>query len=951
MENKRIQCHFISNTHWDREWRYSAQRTGYMLGYMLDMLFDIFEKEPDFKYFHLDSQTLPIQDYLGIYPEKAELVRKYVSEGRLIIGPWFCLPDEFCVGGESLVRNLLLGHKIAKQYGAVSKTGYSPFGWGQISQMPQIYLGFGIDVMSFYRGINTYVAPKSEFIWEAPDGSRVIASRLGARPRYNIWYILQRPVYWNEKDENNRVMSWKNGHGPFRFINTERGELDYQYTHPRFEYFEGNIPERSEQAIKEQDNDWTTPHRFWSAGHDSSCPDIREANMIADCNKALDGRADVFHSTIKALQEGIKANAQEDWPIINGEMRHPYTKGSVSALMGWVSSARTYIKQDNFRTERDITCYAEPMAVFASLLGAPYPQNFVDLSYNWLLQNHGHDSIGACGRDIIYDDVIYRSRQSREISGCIMERAMMDIAGDIDLSSWTSDMMAIVIYNPSPFKRSEVMEAVVEIPTEWNCKGFEIFDDQGEKVIIQIYDKKPYNQIVQSPNDVANTFPSTRYYFKGDFKDIPGCGYRTFTARPVKKAGNVTPATMCNKTNSLENEHIAVTIHPNGTYDIYDKARNKIYEGLGYFRDTGETGNPWEHIPPQNDILYTTLGEKAEICLVRDGELEASYRVKIVWSLPEGRSVDEKTRSSHYKPYEIISSITLRKGQKWVEVVTEVDNTAEDHYLQVSFPTGIKTDTVFAQGQFDVVERPIKKLDFSKFDELPMTEHPMNSFVDLSDGKCGLGFLNEGLKAYEVHDDRDNTLSITLLRCFPLRICVTQDMLDYSKLDKGSQCLGKHTFRYAVVPHDGDWAKGNVWQASECFNLAFQAAQLGPTRHGKSPLSKSFLELKPECLHVSAVKRSESGEGWIVRLFNPYDMTIMGSIRLNGGYSGPQKAQSPVERVRAEFTLPSDKSNMWSIVRIVTLEEVPLSDLEMDEQGWVEFEITKKMILTLEFLP
>ena len=95
-----VQCHFVSNTHWDREWRYSAQRTRHMLVYLLDMLFDIFEKEPGFKYFHLDSQTMPIQDYLEARPEQETVVRRYVSEGRLQIGPWFCLPDEYCVSGE-----------------------------------------------------------------------------------------------------------------------------------------------------------------------------------------------------------------------------------------------------------------------------------------------------------------------------------------------------------------------------------------------------------------------------------------------------------------------------------------------------------------------------------------------------------------------------------------------------------------------------------------------------------------------------------------------------------------------------------------------------------------------------------------------------------------------------------------------------------------------------------
>ena len=85
MENKdkELQLHFISNTHWDREWRFSARRTQYMLGYMLDMLMDIIEKYPEFKHFHLDSQTMPIQDYLEVYPEKKELFKKYISEGKI----------------------------------------------------------------------------------------------------------------------------------------------------------------------------------------------------------------------------------------------------------------------------------------------------------------------------------------------------------------------------------------------------------------------------------------------------------------------------------------------------------------------------------------------------------------------------------------------------------------------------------------------------------------------------------------------------------------------------------------------------------------------------------------------------------------------------------------------------------------------------------------------------
>ena len=98
-----------------------------------------------------------------------------------------------------------------------------------------------------------------------------------------------------------------------------------------------------------------------------------------------------------------------------------------------VLSARIKVKQENFETERLLTSYAEPMAVFASVCGAVYPQAFINKAYNYMLQNHGHDSIGACGRDVVYKDVEYRFRQSREIATCVLERALMDCLATLTL--------------------------------------------------------------------------------------------------------------------------------------------------------------------------------------------------------------------------------------------------------------------------------------------------------------------------------------------------------------------------------------------------------------------------------------------------------------------------------------------------------------------------------------
>ena len=189
---------------------------------------------------------------------------------------------------------------------------------------------------------------------------------------------------------------------------------------------------------------------------------------------------------------------------------------------------------------------------------------------------------------------------------------------------------------------------------------------------------------------------------------------------------------------------------------------------------------------------------------------------------------------------------------------------------------------------------------------------------------------------------------LSLLRSFPLRICVTSDMQDYSSIDKGSQCIGRNTFRYAFMPHSGNWEDGNVWGESEAFNLTFSAVQLAPTAHGKNPLEHSFIELSDSTLNVSAVKRAEDGDGWVIRLFNPSDSTKTAKIRVNGGIAPIEKAQSPVERQIAEFELPAYSGNKWSEVKLVSLEEKDVAPLGFDDDMFTEFEITGKKILTIK---
>ena len=134
----------------------------------------------------LDGQTVVVEDYLEVRPENREKVERYIREGRIEVGPWYTLPDLYPVCGESLVRNLLKGIRTAESLGKCTRVAYESFGWGQTAQFPQIYQQFGLDFCIVAKNVAKDRAPDCEFIWEAPDGSQILATRLGDDARANF---------------------------------------------------------------------------------------------------------------------------------------------------------------------------------------------------------------------------------------------------------------------------------------------------------------------------------------------------------------------------------------------------------------------------------------------------------------------------------------------------------------------------------------------------------------------------------------------------------------------------------------------------------------------------------------------------------------------------------------------------------------------------------------------
>ena len=76
--------------------------------------------------FHLDAQTIVLEDYLETYPEKREELSKWIKQGNILVGPWYLQNDFYLTSGEATVRNLIEGHRIAESFGACADAGYAP---------------------------------------------------------------------------------------------------------------------------------------------------------------------------------------------------------------------------------------------------------------------------------------------------------------------------------------------------------------------------------------------------------------------------------------------------------------------------------------------------------------------------------------------------------------------------------------------------------------------------------------------------------------------------------------------------------------------------------------------------------------------------------------------------------------------------------------------------------
>lgn len=150
------------HSHWDREWYREFEVFRLRLIKVFDNILDYLENDK-IPSFYFDGQVSALLDYLEFRPEKETLVRKFITEKRLFIGPFYCLVDEFLTDGICFRKNIEIGMSIAQDFGCEDYIAYFADTFGHSQVIPDILKEYGIDKAIVWRGCNNDLP--SEFIF------------------------------------------------------------------------------------------------------------------------------------------------------------------------------------------------------------------------------------------------------------------------------------------------------------------------------------------------------------------------------------------------------------------------------------------------------------------------------------------------------------------------------------------------------------------------------------------------------------------------------------------------------------------------------------------------------------------------------------------------------------------------------------------------------------------
>lgn len=762
-------AHIISHTHWDREW-YLPYETHHMrLIMLIDQILDAIDSDPDFKSFHLDGQTICVDDYLQVKPQNRDRLLRAIKLGKINIGPWYILQDAFLTSAEANVRNGYYGNLDCNRYGNKTNVGYYPDTFGIYAQAPQLLKQLEIDNMIFGRGVSTtgfnnevsndFESKFSEMRVKSSDGSEVLGIL------FANWYSNGNEIPVNSTEAK---MYWDK-----KLAECER------YTNSDHLLFMNGCDHTPYQA------------------------DVTEAIKVANqLYPNIEFKQSSFKEYLAALEQSTNL---EQLTVISGELTSQTTDGYYTLVN--TASSRINQKVKNANIQNKYEYIAEP-------LSALYSKKYLheELEYGWkkLMQNHPHDSICGCSVDSVHKTMNARFEDSNNVANHIIERTLKSVSEQINIG----DKIGFTLFNPSEISNT-THKVKIEYAREEFGENFRLARDKMKSLDVPnlILTDSEGNEV---PASIVDLGIGMDYYLPDDKFRRPyysrnieiefsyrfdHIGHQTFFIEEGTYNEQDIPTS-----NVLENDNIKVTVSEDGTVSILDKETNREQLGLFKIYDQGDVGNEYmfgniindtpiflnniECIENKSTVAKQKIIVKAEIEIPKSAdELLSTEQLEIVeYNNRQSRRSEELITI----PLEIKYSIN--QFDQGVAIEVKLVNSGDNHRMRVRFELEDNKTHHYADTAFEIVKRenkPLESWENTSFDQR------MFKFARLQNEVDSLTVATNGLYEYEV---KDNYIDITLLRC-------TGELGDWGHfLTPDAQCheeiTGNFYITYAPITKD-----------------------------------------------------------------------------------------------------------------------------------------------------
>lgn len=761
----------ISHTHWDREWYMPFALFRQKLVDLIERLLEIIEKDPDY-IFHLDAQTVVLEDYLEIHPERREILEKYITSGNIRVGPWYLQNDFYLSSGEATIRNLQIGRELANAFGRCGKVGYMPDQFGLVSQIPQIFAGFGIDRFLFGRGYQKFtlneagelrgVRLPNEFIWEGADGSRAISTFM---PLFycNAQHISPEP-------EKARAL----------FDSIERIFAPLQ----------------------------VTPYILMMNGvdHFEAQADVRE--VIANLREQ---GVDVVQSGLDEYAD-LQAEALEgkELTVERGALNY----GKDNQILRGCWSSRVYLKSENVRAQDALEHKLEPLYTYLENGGfrKTYPK--AELRYLWkcLLKNLPHDSVCGCSADPVHRHMENRFEEIGELTEELLNRGLQAVAHHSSHPLAKDGGYCVALFNSTARTQSGVAECTLRLRTADGITAFALVDEKGNEIPYEIVETDRRQMDLFSPLNLPGTDEMDVIKIRLLAENVPPLSATTYALVPRKESAALSaPAAR----GYIENEYYRIGVE-NAKLTVTDLRTGKSYVDPIRVEDSTDRGDAYVYrfLPGETALTVspTTVG------VTEIGALAET--IELCYAYARHATLDSKTHLPTDKLAEIKMRVrlTLTKGSDAVAVSYDFVNTAENHRTRIALDSGILGGKLYTDSPFDYDER-----EPHHFCPQSDSDTQCNStFANITDGESRFTVFTEG--QHEV-EQVGSTLYVTVLRATG-HININHRTLELIGGDRwripGNQCLREMRGRFAFAYGKAD-AAANLFEAAKFFRCGFLA--------------------------------------------------------------------------------------------------------------------------------